>query len=561
MPGCSLVLTLRVLEAGFRFLGIAAYVRPHEHVFERNDDGPQLRALGGFVPLALHRTCYFTDPRGYFGPKACVDHRFNSAGWRDAEHTLVKPPGMYRILALGDSYLMGQGVHREHVFLARAVAELNTRDIPARVEAVNTGISGRNTAQEAQLLELRGLDYDPDLVLVSFVPNDVEEDLTAAGPLIEFYRNYTSISESADLLSQYSRVWKWGRETTSRRATARRYIRECVSAFESDSTKWAHCGAALERVFATCREHNLHVLVVVWPFFHELNADYPFQPIHDRVRAFCDQRNVPCLDLREAYREFSGPELWVHPTDQHPNEDAHAIAGRVLADAIETRRDELQIGARPAPRHTAEEEGRLQAHARAVQLGGVFSEDGTLLSFAGRPLTDDDARLMADYWDDALALHSVSWSSTRVGDETLAAMMKRDGWRLIDLSDTQVTVSGIALLSTQVDLEQLGLAGLPIDDAAMAHLAPLENLRVLNLHSTPITAASSDVLAGFRQLQTLVLTGTELDFEALRQLIESLPSLQQVFVAEDQVSEAEQRNLQGLRSGLSVNRQPAPDQP
>ena len=48
------------------------------------------------------------------------------------------------------------------------------------------------------------------------------------------------------------------------------------------------------------------------------------------------------LDLLPAFTGKSGPILWVHPTDQHPNEKAHAIAARQLA-AILIRDEEAVL--------------------------------------------------------------------------------------------------------------------------------------------------------------------------------------------------------------------------
>jgi hypothetical protein len=72
-----------------------------------------------------------------------------------------------------------------------------------------------------------------------------------------------------------------------------------------------------------------------------LNGDYPFNPIHDPVKSFCAESKIPCLDLRETFRDFSGPELWVHPVDQHPNETAHRLTAVAIADFIATHRDQL----------------------------------------------------------------------------------------------------------------------------------------------------------------------------------------------------------------------------
>ena len=43
-----------------------------------------------------------------------------------------------------------------------------------------------------------------------------------------------------------------------------------------------------------------------------------------------DSAGVPLLDLRPIYQDFSGPELWVHESDQHPNELAHRMAAEAV---------------------------------------------------------------------------------------------------------------------------------------------------------------------------------------------------------------------------------------
>ncbi len=82
---------------------------------------------------------------------------------------------------------------------------------------------------------------------------------------------------------------------------------------------------------AICEQRSIGLCVVIFPFFHKLNGDYPFQAIHNTVAAFCQREAIPVLDLRDHYADFDGPELWVHPMDQHPNEMAHKIAARAIA--------------------------------------------------------------------------------------------------------------------------------------------------------------------------------------------------------------------------------------
>src|SRR5690606_16307135 len=111
-----------------------------------------------------------------------------------------------RILALGDSYLMGQGVKRQDLWLRQLEELLNKRFPEAPIETINTGQAAYNTAMELQLLNQRGLEYQPHLVLLSFVPNDVEPDVFTKEPKVEFLTEYTSSYTNDDWLTPHSEL-------------------------------------------------------------------------------------------------------------------------------------------------------------------------------------------------------------------------------------------------------------------------------------------------------------------------------------------------------------------
>ncbi len=326
--------TLVVLEVVVRGLGIGAAAESFRtDVVLPGAEGITQPVGFGFVPHATIRTTYPSDPRGAFGEDRSVDHVFNSAGWRDAERTVEKPPGRFRILGLGDSYLYGQGVRAEDVCLRLVEDRLRAERPDLDVEAINAGISGMNTAQQLDLLRFRGLSYDPDLVIVHFVPNDVEEeaDLYREGPKVELYEEYVTVVTEPDALSEVSALWRWVRSRWILKAKGDAYLEACLASYRDDDAKWARCRDALDGLERTCRERDVALLVVLFPFFVRLDGAYPFEPIHAAVRDHCAERGIPVLDLREAYRGFDGPELWVHPTDPHPNERAHAIAAETIA--------------------------------------------------------------------------------------------------------------------------------------------------------------------------------------------------------------------------------------
>lgn len=357
----STVFTLLVLELVFRVMGIRAefpVVYPDVALLEEGQ--PLMPVRFGRIPNSILRSTYDSNPRGYFddgysGSKYTVgylldgrfrhnysdqrngiNHQFNSVGWRDEEHTVEKPSGTYRILGLGDSFLFGQGVRREDTFFPNVVRHLERKISGRQIEGINTGQTALNTVQENDLLVHRGLDYDPDLVILHFVPNDVEHlvGMPQSGPVVDLADGFRLVYETRDMFSGYWQSWGWARQQYLRYFSARNYIDQSLENYRQDSRKWERCRNALSEMNTVCRDNEISFFVVIFPFFYDLNGNYPFEPIHRAVRSFCNEKQIKFLDLRGHFPGYKGPDLWVHATDQHPNEKAHEIAARAISDFL-----------------------------------------------------------------------------------------------------------------------------------------------------------------------------------------------------------------------------------
>lgn len=305
--------------------------------------GPTELSECGHVPYATIRMQFPTNPRGYFSTQNTIDHKFNSVGWRDDEHSLKKPDGTFRILGVGDSYLYGQGVKPRDRCLDRLPGLLKCEWPNTLFETINTGQPGYNTVQELKSLEHCGWNYSPDLVILHFVPNDIEPDIYTKKAKVEFFTEYTTSFLGTDWLSQHSELWALARRKIWGQIKGRAYIRQSIDSFRSQPEKWNSCRSSIAEMARQCKERDVGFLVVVFPFFINLNGDYPFQAIHDRVKEFCDESKIHCLDLREAFRGYRGPELWVHPVDQHPNDEAHRIAAEAIANELVEDRDAFHL--------------------------------------------------------------------------------------------------------------------------------------------------------------------------------------------------------------------------
>ncbi|HXY39578.1 MAG TPA: SGNH/GDSL hydrolase family protein, partial [Vicinamibacteria bacterium] len=90
----------------------------------------------------------------------------NARGYRDLERQAAKPPGVRRLVCLGDSFTWGVGVLFDDTWPQR-VERLLARERGCRWEAVNLGEPGLNTVQEAAKLAAEGFAYQPDVVVLA----------------------------------------------------------------------------------------------------------------------------------------------------------------------------------------------------------------------------------------------------------------------------------------------------------------------------------------------------------------------------------------------------------
>jgi len=116
--------------------------------------------------------------RGWWSKEGAAEISINSFGFRDREHSSEKPAGVIRVAVLGDSYIEAFQVAQSAMFGSVLERELNARaadvGIEQSFEVLSFGVSGYSTAQELLALRQHVWQFDPDIVLLAFLPaNDV----------------------------------------------------------------------------------------------------------------------------------------------------------------------------------------------------------------------------------------------------------------------------------------------------------------------------------------------------------------------------------------------------
>lgn len=100
----------------------------------------------------------------------------NRKGLRGPERPYRKPPGVCRLLLLGDSFVEGYTVPDELTVRGRLESELAADG--RRVEVLNAGTHGWSTDQELLYFRNEGRKYAPDLLALFFYYNDLAGNLS-----------------------------------------------------------------------------------------------------------------------------------------------------------------------------------------------------------------------------------------------------------------------------------------------------------------------------------------------------------------------------------------------
>lgn len=275
---------------------------------------------------------YDGNPYGTLPPDNRMVYRINSIGMRGRDRSPDMSDDVVRIMVLGDSFAFGEGVALDDAFPSRLEKSLQEQ-APAgvRYQVLNAALSGYGITDE--LTRLR--DYSPlvrpHAVVVAFTLNDPipESDMV---PFEDDLMN--RMAASSNSIRSPSALY----ELISTRRTNRQRTTDVEAWYRSfyvgeRADRWTRASIDLAAMAAYCREHDIALTVAVLPLIHRLD-DHPFTDIHDKVTGFCNDQGIQVVDLLPVLKGIPDQELWVHPTDHHPNARAHGMMAEALVGPI-----------------------------------------------------------------------------------------------------------------------------------------------------------------------------------------------------------------------------------
>lgn len=257
----------------------------------------------------------------------------NSAGYRDLERTTAKPPGVRRVLALGDSFTWGASVEFDDAWPQRLERSLSRRR-REKWEVVNLALPGMNSVDQRAQLENEGFAYQPDVVVLAYVLNDSEDAQAAETRRAEDWIASRQASPSALDRSALLRMVRGRWQATLEN---RRRIAGYRSMYDEEAPGWRASKEALRAMGAACRARGVPFVVAIFPLFgNPLDDSYPFFAVHVKIRQAAEEAGARVVDLLDVYRGLRWDVLVVDGVDdEHPNEIAQRLAANRLLHALD----------------------------------------------------------------------------------------------------------------------------------------------------------------------------------------------------------------------------------
>jgi lysophospholipase L1-like esterase len=285
-----------------------------------------------------------------------TDVNINSLGLRGPEPTIPKPDGIRRLLSTGDSTIYGFKVRDGSVFIDIAAEKLGPD-----VEGWNAAIPGYSSYQSLNMLEMRALKLEPDVIVIGNIWSDNNFDTFVDKELLEVYSLFQSgtvnhlwgILEKSAIFRvlDYRLRLNQDRDLTEREKRSRaRKVGWTVGGQDQNSGK--------RRVAANDYATNLNSLI---DLAHSQNAEailvtlpHPFDLIDDGKEApawalyrkimqdVADSRGVPLVNMVKVFQAsgegrealfFDEGEPGIQD-DLHPSELGHRLMGEALAATL-----------------------------------------------------------------------------------------------------------------------------------------------------------------------------------------------------------------------------------
>jgi lysophospholipase L1-like esterase len=297
----------------------------------------------------------------------------NSLGFRGDEFAFHKPKDKIRIFAIGDSVTDGFFVDNNATYPYFLQSILNKK-YGWNAEVINAARGGGSIDKEYAILQQRGLPLDPDITILTFVPNDISEirgkpkqDLISIEKqyfglrrtFTQWFLTKTAIGEFSfdvylKMRSKIYRVSKARLKTGSTRYKIEGGNNYLENAKLFDQRFFNDDGLILKEPFSSevdnlidnylfalnkmkelCTEHRITLLFVYYPTYSQVYDTKSSKRIQDILSNACSRLSIPFLDLTQTFRKYGKDKvLHLAPIDFHLNPEGNEVMAYAIAEYL-----------------------------------------------------------------------------------------------------------------------------------------------------------------------------------------------------------------------------------
>jgi len=285
--------------------------------------------MGGWVKRPIYRRSMNPYIRYELIPKAESGNiKVNSDGFRGPEYPVLKPDNTFRIIMLGDSETLSLMLSYNHTLAKQLEDLLNKNSTFLRYEVFNFGVEGYNTFQEVEQLKIKGLKYNPDLIILNYVLNDPEPG--------EYYFNKTFLMRHSALARYFN--------CRIRKAFIKRERKKLNIHTEIEHFYYLHQPKYFSRVKEAilemadiAKERGNRLMVVIFPassvMVKNFKEGYPYKPLHDLVKGIRSD-NIVCIDLIDEFIRLNMNPQDVSINYQYDESHKNPVALKSAAEYI-----------------------------------------------------------------------------------------------------------------------------------------------------------------------------------------------------------------------------------
>ncbi len=224
----------------------------------------------------------------------------------------------------------------QDVYAKKLEEELNQTSSTS-FEVVMLSLGALNTAQEAHLLEVEGLKYDPNLVLVGYVLNDAQDrnpelrkpkELSRGEKIRRVLKRSSLITHTWMLLKKVA----WQTLDVSLRIKTENddISSDFYSELRNDTDKWRKVIDAFGKISKISQERDIPAVIVIFPILHKFD-DYPWLHVHSIIIEGAASQGLSVLDLLPTFEGTTDEEVRIGAGDYvHPNAYGHKLAGDAI---------------------------------------------------------------------------------------------------------------------------------------------------------------------------------------------------------------------------------------